>query len=31
VADAGFVFWGVFLISGIIVALYLMWMLWVER
>ena len=30
-ADVGFVFWGLFLISGIIVVLYLMWMYWVER
>ncbi len=29
--DAGFIFWGLFLIFGILVVLYVAWMLWVER
>lgn len=27
----GFAFWGLFLIFGLIVVLYLAWMVWVER
>ncbi len=30
ILDAGFVFWGLFLVFGVIVALYLVWMRWVE-
>ena len=29
--DAGFIFWGLFLIFGILVVLYVVWMYWVER
>lgn len=29
--DAGFIFWGLFLVFGIIVVAYLVWMWWVER
>ncbi len=29
--DAGFIFWGLFLIFGILVVLYVIWMYWVER
>ena len=29
--DAGFIFWGLFLIFGILVVLYVTWMFWVER
>lgn len=27
----GFVFWGLFLVFGIVVVAYVVWMLWVER
>lgn len=30
VLDAGFVFWGLFLVFGFIVVAYLVWMLWAE-
>ena len=30
-ADAGFIFWGLFLTFGILVVLYVIWMYWVER
>jgi hypothetical protein len=29
--EAGFVFWGLFVAFGLIVAAYLLWMWWVER
>ncbi len=29
--EAGFVFWGLFLVFGLIVVGYLVWMKWVER
>ncbi len=29
--EAGFIFWGLFLIFGILVVLYVIWMHWVER
>ena len=29
--EAGFIFWGLFLIFGILVVLYVIWMYWVER
>ena len=29
--DSGFVFWGLFLVFGIIVGAYLFWMRWVEK
>ena len=28
---AGFIFWGLFLVFGFLVAAYVLWMLWVER
>jgi hypothetical protein len=31
ILDAGFVFWGLFLVFGLIVGAYLVWMAWVER
>lgn len=31
ILDAGFIFWGLFLAFGVIVALYLAWMWWTER
>ena len=31
ILDAGFVFWGLFLVFGLIVGAYLFWMAWVER
>ena len=31
VLDAGFIFWGLFLVFGVIVAAYAFWMRWVER
>jgi len=30
-AGAGFVFWGLFAVSGVVVAAYIAWMWWVER
>ncbi len=27
----GFIFWGLFVVFGIIVAAYIVWMVWVER
>jgi phage shock protein PspC (stress-responsive transcriptional regulator) len=27
----GFVFWGLFLVFGVMVLAYVLWMLWVER
>ena len=27
----GFVFWGLFAVFGLLVAAYLLWMVWVER
>jgi hypothetical protein len=30
-AGAGFVFWGLFAVFGLIVALYVAWMWWTER
>ncbi len=27
----GFIFWGLFLVCGLIMASYIVWMLWVER
>ncbi len=30
-ADAGFIFWGLFLTFAILVVLYVIWMYWVER
>ncbi len=30
-ADAGFVFWGLFAAFAFIVAAYVLWMWWVER
>lgn len=30
-SGAGFVFWGLFAVFAAVVALYLAWMLWVER
>ncbi len=27
----GFIFWGLFLVCGLIVASYILWMLWAER
>ena len=27
----GFIFWGLFLVFGLLVAAYVAWMLWVER
>lgn len=29
--EAGFVFWGLFLVFGLIVVAYVIWMRWVER
>ena len=29
--NAGFIFWGLFVVFGLIVAGYVAWMLWVER
>ena len=29
--EAGFVFWGLFLVFGLIVVAYIIWMRWVER
>ena len=29
--EAGFIFWGLFGVFGLILALYLAWMWWVER
>ena len=31
VLGAGFVFWGLFLVFGLVVVAYLLWMVWVER
>jgi phage shock protein PspC (stress-responsive transcriptional regulator) len=31
VLEAGFIFWGLFLVFGLVVVAYLVWMLWVER
>lgn len=31
VAEAGFVFWGVFAALGLVLAGYVVWMRWVER
>ena len=28
---AGFIFWGLFLVFGLLVAAYVLWMVWVER
>lgn len=30
-SGAGFVFWGLFAVFGLIVAAYVAWLLWVER
>lgn len=30
-SDAGFIFWGLFLVFGIIVVAYIIWMVHVER
>ena len=30
-SDGGFVFWGLFVVFGLIVAAYVVWMYWVER
>lgn len=30
-ADAGFVFWGLFAVFGVILVAYVAWMWWVER
>lgn len=30
ILEAGFVFWGLFLVFGVVVISYLVWMLWVE-
>lgn len=27
----GFVFWGLFMVFGVLVAAYILWMYWVER
>lgn len=29
--EVGFSFWGLFLIFGLVVAGYVLWMLWIER
>lgn len=29
--EAGFIFWGLFLVFSVIVVAYVTWMLWVER
>ena len=29
--EAGFIFWGLFLVFGVIVVAYATWMFWVER
>lgn len=31
VLDAGFIFWGLFLVFGVIVIAYVLWMGWVEK
>jgi len=31
VLEAGFIFWGLFVVFAVIVLLYLLWMGWVER
>jgi hypothetical protein len=31
VLEAGFIFWGLFATFGLIVVLYVIWMVWVER
>lgn len=31
ILEAGFIFWGLFLIFGLIVVAYVLWMGWVER
>jgi hypothetical protein len=31
ILGAGFIFWGLFLVFGLIVVGYLLWMWWVER
>jgi phage shock protein PspC (stress-responsive transcriptional regulator) len=31
VLEAGFIFWGLFLVFGLTVAGYIVWMWWVER
>ena len=30
ILDAGFIFWGLFLVFGVIVVGYILWMRWVE-
>jgi hypothetical protein len=30
-AEAGFIFWGLFLVFGVLVVSYAVWMWWVER
>ncbi len=29
--EAGFIFWGLFLVFAVIVVAYVTWMIWVER
>lgn len=31
ILEAGFIFWGLFGVFGLIVALYVLWMWWVEK
>jgi phage shock protein PspC (stress-responsive transcriptional regulator) len=31
IVEAGFIFWGLFLVFGLIVAGYVVWMIWVEN
>jgi hypothetical protein len=31
ILDAGFIFWGLFLVFGVIVVAYFLWMRWAER
>jgi hypothetical protein len=31
IVEAGFIFWGLFLVFGLIVTGYVVWMIWVEN